>query len=273
MRDPWLRSADRRSGAGSDASPKPASTACWAMPAANLVQRRKQANPAHGLVKPRNWSGHPVCPGHWVGLGDDETGLECLRRCTSKAPLSDQTVHRVVSLTFAETPGEATRDNRTAASVASSRDLPRRARRTLWSSLMSSSRPRALHISSIPFKTQSFSVTLASSQARQEQWSPWASRRARPGRGGASPACAAGRHGGARRPCTSRGAASPNRDRRQGNGVRGRNGSATVLDGQAGCGARHGWRSRSMALRMTRSLRMAAVSASFLALPAATRRR
>ena len=44
--------------------------------------------------------------------------------------------------------------------------------------------------------------------------------------------------------------------------------SATVLEGQADCGARHGWRSRSMALRMTRSLRMAAVSASFLALPA-----
>ena len=52
-----------------------------------------------------------------------------------------------------------------------------------------------------------------------------------------------------------------------------RPGSATVLVCQADWGARHGWLSLSMALRMTKSLRMAAVSASFLALPAATRRR
>jgi hypothetical protein len=48
--------------------------------------------------------------------------------------------------------------------------------------------------------------------------------------------------------------------------------SATVLAGQADYGVCHGWRFLSMALRMTGSLRMAAVSASFLALPAATRR-
>jgi hypothetical protein len=36
------------------------------------------------------------------------------------------------------------------------------------------------------------------------------------------------------------------------------------LEGQAGCGACHGVPSLSMALRMTSSLRMAAVSASFL---------
>jgi len=45
--------------------------------------------------------------------------------------------------------------------------------------------------------------------------------------------------------------------------------SATVLGGQAGCGVRQGWRSRSMALSVTTSLRTAAVRAIFLALPAA----
>ena len=40
--------------------------------------------------------------------------------------------------------------------------------------------------------------------------------------------------------------------------------SATVLDSQADCGARHAMPSRSRALRMVSSLRMAAVSASFL---------
>jgi hypothetical protein len=49
-------------------------------------------------------------------------------------------------------------------------------------------------------------------------------------------------------------------------------GPATVFEGQAGCGrARRGWRSLSTALRVTRSLRTAAVSASFPALPAASR--
>ena len=48
--------------------------------------------------------------------------------------------------------------------------------------------------------------------------------------------------------------------------------SATVLESQADCAWRHGWRSLRMALRVTRSLRMAAVSASFLALPVAIRR-
>jgi hypothetical protein len=32
--------------------------------------------------------------------------------------------------------------------------------------------------------------------------------------------------------------------------------SATVLGGQAGCAERHGWRSLTIALRITRSLRM-----------------
>ena len=44
-------------------------------------------------------------------------------------------------------------------------------------------------------------------------------------------------------------------------------GSATVLVCQAGCAVRHDVLLASMALRMTRSLRMRTVSASFLAFP------